>query len=145
MDICRSGSPSHGLMRWHCRKRPDTVTRIRHLPVSRVQSDHNVLEDTRYSMDKGRWPFIDFVHWLRSAPSTSTRPAHIPSVSADSSSRHFDLSPVQASGSAEAERILVVRLACIFGHLIVKNYQQLFPQARAGSYAGPWISANFPC
>lgn len=33
---------SHGLMRWHCRKRPDTVTRIRQLPVSRLQSHPNV-------------------------------------------------------------------------------------------------------
>ena len=65
---------------------------------------------------------FDFVQWLRSAPITSTRPAHIPSVSTDSSLRHFDLSPVQAGGSVEAERTLVVRLACIFGHLIVKNY-----------------------
>lgn len=35
-------TPSHGLMRWHYRKRPDTITRIRQLPVFRVQSDPNV-------------------------------------------------------------------------------------------------------
>ena len=34
--------PSHGLMRWHYRKRPDIVARMRQLPLSRVQSDTNV-------------------------------------------------------------------------------------------------------
>ena len=28
-------------MRWHYRKRPDTVTRVRQIPVSGVQSDPN--------------------------------------------------------------------------------------------------------
>ena len=33
-------------MRWHYRKRPDTVTRVRQLPVSGVQSDRNAVVST---------------------------------------------------------------------------------------------------
>lgn len=93
-------TPSQGLMRWHYRKRPDTVAWIRQLPLSlyRVQSDPYVCSlpiathvglVRRYSLDKDVGLFIDFVHRLRSALITSTRPAHIPSASADSSSLQF--------------------------------------------------------
>ena len=86
-----------GLMRWHYRKRPDTVARIRQLPLSlyRVQSNPYVCSLPiatlvglvgSHSLDKNVGLFIDFMHRLRSALIASTRPAHIPSASADSSS-----------------------------------------------------------